>query len=1402
MRTPLPTLPVLALAGALLWLAPACTTGSAGADLPDAVSPDAVADGHTTILPLPIFTARARASVTQGNAPLEVQFEGEVTGEVGAEDVNLSWVFGDGDGSAELSPQHTFMKSGTYSVRFTATYVSPDGRSRKSSDTLSVKVLGCADLAWGKVTMASPVDVAPGDTVALQRGSLSNEGDRIASPFDVEVRLSADDALDETDAVLGSWTVESMDSGLLGDSMIDYAGKSFVVPSDFPEGNYYVFLVADAGGAINECSEDNNVASSTNNVTVDPAVAFKPDLTIQDVSFPTDLVVKQDQIISYSFSISNVGEGDAGQFKLGFWLSTDPTLDEDTDRVLFGPGDIGATMQQFAAGATLPFNKSYKIPDDLPDGDYWMIGKVDVQDQIAEESEDNNVAVSAQPFTMKHEVVQCFDLAFDGLNVTPLSTYWGGTVQLSATVSNPGTMPTPDGAEMRAYLSLQPSLNPANATVLGTFPLAPIAPGETVTVDQVVGIPSGIPVQPHRIGVILDPDKDLAECDEGNNAKIFPGEIAVTASASVDVAVSNIQFHPDTVQAGEKVKLAFTVTNSGSTGATAFTAAVVLSEDSTISISEATNGTDHVVAETVVSSVPAAGAEPQVVDVPIPLSLVHDVSTYTVGVILDIDKSLGSDQSASNNIGKAATPLTVEGAQGGCFEDDLESNNTLGTAADLSPGLHEGLGSCGDEDWYRVHVPVGHSLLVGMDSAPILSFEPVSSSLSLSLVDADGGVIDESLNAGDHQDVHLFTAAQDRDVSIRVAPEAGARASYSLDVAVLPPVEGVDLLAADVTAQPASLYPGGLLAVRWSDVNLGDQPAAPHTVRVWASEDATLDAGGDDLVVYEGTFGEVAPASSAERAVQIQLPTDLPGGTWRFLVETDADDDVLEVHEDNNVGVSDTVFIDPKLVCEDDELEPNNDPTLATPVTWADEGVILESSRVVCPKLDDWYAVELQQGDALSAKATYKHDPDKGSLAVELWDTTGTAMLLSEAAKDTVQLKLPWVWSAGTYFVRVRNQPVGGAEGPYVYNLSLTRAPGAEADACQGDVFEDDNSPATAAALGCGVQKATLCKGDVDVYRVELRAGDNLSVTMAHPSGGLKMQLFTDPDGPSVASKTGNGTLAYTVTEDQTAFLRVEPKGAATSLSTYDYTLTLDGVPGVDLSVDAMSLYADEVYQGDDALVSFEVVNACIDPAPASQASLWLSEDEALDEADVPLSTLDVPAVTGKGSAALSDKVQIPLSTTPGPYFLLVDADTTGLVAESNEANNASGVALAVAELCLPDAYEPNDLLAAAPAYAPVVAAPGAEGLSLCPYEVDWFMVDGHAGTTLTVGIHFDPAQGDLDLRLYDPAYSTSVPVASSSTDGGDEVVTFPVGVDGPFLVRINGFAGASASYQLTVSED
>ena len=66
----------------------------------------------------------ASADVTQGLAPLDVQFTATVVG--GDAPVTVSWNFGDGETSAEVSPAHTFTTPGTYGATVTATDATGD----------------------------------------------------------------------------------------------------------------------------------------------------------------------------------------------------------------------------------------------------------------------------------------------------------------------------------------------------------------------------------------------------------------------------------------------------------------------------------------------------------------------------------------------------------------------------------------------------------------------------------------------------------------------------------------------------------------------------------------------------------------------------------------------------------------------------------------------------------------------------------------------------------------------------------------------------------------------------------------------------------------------------------------------------------------------------------------------------------------------------------------------------------------------------------------------------------------------------------------------------------------------------------------------------------------------------
>lgn len=1385
----------------------ACGSGGGAADTsPDAeagLDDSGAAGGDDTVqVPLPVLRVAINASTLTGNAPLVVDFVAQVSGDTSAcATLSYAWVVNVTTTYDTAEFTHTFFSSGTAPIAVSLTCRTSDGRETQATDAVEVRTSGCADLLFDQVSLEPPVDVAPGDTVRLKQGKLYNEGDSITVPFAVHVVLSLDDIYDaETDVVVATKTFETMGSGLFTESSSDLAGLEFQVPETFEDGNYFVYVVADPTLVVNECRETNNIARSTNNLTVDASVAFKPDITVEAVS-PKEpgLVVNAGQNINYTFTIRNIGIGEASSFRIAVYLSTD-TIADAGDVVMAGPTDLGSSVNQMAVNASQGYFKSYTIPTSLPDGEYYIIVEVDPLQQLLEEDETNNLAVSAFPLTVAFEEAQCFDLMLAGLEVSPSITYWNGSVAVKTTVRNPGSQAVPAGAKVRALLSLQAALNPAVATKVGEWTLGEIAPGAELVLEEVVKIPNSIPVKPHYVGVILDPEGLFPECSEANNAGLYPDPVTIVATASVDLVEASVEFHPSAVAAGDEIKVTHRLTNTGSSAATPFRLVVALSPTPSPTVAEIKSGIASEIYSVLVPGVGAGEVLERVEKVVVPLALEHSITTWYVAVVADPDATQGSDKNKANNVAVGTGKLTVLDPKGGCFEDAREPDNTLSAGAVWKGGLIAAAGSCGNEDWLRVTVPKSSSLIATLTIRPLLSVLPVSSNLDLDLTSISGALLDSSQRSGDTEQVSVYNVDADTTFNLRVYPgSAGAKAQYDLNVEVRDSVPGVELLPDDVIALPSPLYPGGLLAVNWTDVNLGTQPSSAYAARIWASKDAVIEPAKDiDLGGFE--MEPVGAMATQARSANVLLPADLSGGQWRFLVQLDPGETSGDGDTSNNVGVSDEVFIDVLLTCADDGLEPNNGPSIASSLEFGGGTQAQASGLVVCPELDDWYAIPVTVGKQIQVTVSYPHLDSKGLIRVELWDPTGTQTLLSNASKGTSSVTLPWVWEAGTWYVRVANQAQGTSLAPYTYSLAVNTADGNPAAACEADDFEPNNAFIQPALIGCGLQTATLCRGDVDIYRVELYANQALDVTLEHLKGELEMRLMGGSGGTPIATKTGNGTLSYTTDEDRTVFLRVQAKTDPLALESFDYTLFMDGLTGTDLTVSEVGALLPSVYQGEDNLVDFALQNTCVDPSGPFAVRFWLSKDNRVDATDVELDTIEVADVAGKSSAALSQKVSVPFSTAPGPYWVLVEADADGDVAESNEGNNQNGVAVAIAALCLPDAFEPNDLLTTTSPFAPLVELPGASGLALCPFEVDWYAVQVPPGKTLRVAIDFDPNEGDLDLRVYDPGYSKTLPVGTSATKTAPEVLFYEPPVGGVVLLRVHGFDGASAVYDLELS--
>lgn len=105
---------------------------------------------------LPAVTAAA--DVTQGLAPLNVQFTATVVG--GDAPVTVAWNFGDGETSAEVAPAHVFNTPGSYGATVTATDATGDSAQATVLITVGNDAIPVVAISATPTSGAAPLPVA------------------------------------------------------------------------------------------------------------------------------------------------------------------------------------------------------------------------------------------------------------------------------------------------------------------------------------------------------------------------------------------------------------------------------------------------------------------------------------------------------------------------------------------------------------------------------------------------------------------------------------------------------------------------------------------------------------------------------------------------------------------------------------------------------------------------------------------------------------------------------------------------------------------------------------------------------------------------------------------------------------------------------------------------------------------------------------------------------------------------------------------------------------------------------------------------------------------------------------------------------------------------------------------
>jgi RHS repeat-associated protein len=278
-----------------------------------------------------------------------------------------------------------------------------------------------ADLQVASVT--APLSAASGDLLTVSYAVVNAGLGRTSSEWWADsVVLSKDDIFGNADDVnIGS--LYHSNSLAPGES---YQGSgSFRLPIDL-EGDYHVWVCADAWGWVTELNSDSNnqsVAAGTTSISLTPT----PDLVMSALQAVDQGV--SGQSLQVDWTVHNNGAETSGGWRQVFYLSRDGVLDRTSD-IYLGYADSPATL---AADADATFSNFFRIPYGIS-GKYYLFGVVDSNNAIYERGgEGNNSALDTTAVQITPSMP--VDLVA-GVITVPVNGISGAQASISYTVTN------------------------------------------------------------------------------------------------------------------------------------------------------------------------------------------------------------------------------------------------------------------------------------------------------------------------------------------------------------------------------------------------------------------------------------------------------------------------------------------------------------------------------------------------------------------------------------------------------------------------------------------------------------------------------------------------------------------------------------------------------------------------------------------------------------------------------------------------------------------------------------------------------------------------------------------------------------------------------------------------------
>lgn len=1202
-----------------------------------------------------------------GYVGVDASFELLVTPGANTTAEGMTWQVDFGDG-AQVSgdgvsgtARHAFERGGEYEVIVKAVFDSVEvGRT-----TVNYRVLSPVDLELDSIRGA-PANLRTEEDITVSLVMHNNTATDVVAEFAVGVYLSTSASVTAEDVgdlpFLGNLAIQGTgpDDPVIVSGDERSAGITTMIPANVPSGDYFVVGLIDPDLQVGDTNRTNNLRVSAGIVRIDNVMDSIPDVTIANAVVIPDRAYPTLNTITRGFTVQNLSNVDAFGVVHRTYLSVGDNILDATDDLIFesDPFDVvGRGLVEINPTAIVLDNEI--TPPEMQELKVYVLIVLEVTDG-AENNLDNNMA--AFEILVTDQPVEGPDLAVKAFTVSPDRTFLNGTLEVSATIANEGTIDVGSffcgiylGANPRVNTQADPRLDNINIPALGSE--------ESVVEERLIVVPGLYDPGTYYVYIVCDPQNALQEAFRSNNSYVYLSPIVITDEVDVDIYPESV-VAPAQVTDGGTFDVAINVCVLGSNPSGATQGKIWLSPGLNVNY----NATP-----TLTFDVPnVLPGECEEVIVTLDADCLDFVDRYTVGVELDSTKVL-PENDETNNRKAASGSTTIQGDYCACVEDSYEPNDRSLDAKLIPPGpLSAAVCLAGTCDFFAVDVAQNDSLIVRN------TFDGSKGRLTTTLFEPSGVQAIDNDTALDTQEVATFLVPQTGRYIFSVCGTGGTRNLYDLDVQVIPQAVGVDIVARDLSIPASTSYSvGANLDIGLRVYNVGQTTASPFEAAVVISSNQIV-GDADDVPVTSIQVQSLAGGAFRDIVIPSVLPTSLTDGDYYIAVNLDPAGQLLEANRVNNFAVSRKISVVTQCY---DPLEPNDSFAGAKTVTAGSF-----NNLVACTAAPDVYRLCLADGKKFTAKILF--DPAAADIDMELFNEQFQLIGSSATSAGVEQVSRDYVNGSQCFYLRTVVIALPGQIVETSYTMDIDVQDVDPALLC-ASAFEPNDSFNTSSSLLAATSQAfslDRCPStDTDFFYVDLTASQRVSFTASlvpiAQQGTLRLQLYlpSRTPGPNIETAPGvpSASLAdYLVPQTGRYFLQVTVSGSQRNVT---YDLDVSGLAGVDLQPNNLAIGPGSYRANDEIRFGFVLANLGTTSVTTPGYELFYGTSATPNMAsDISLGTYVAPTIAGNSSASVADRANVPGSAAAGQGYLHLVIDPAGTTGDVNTANNIMTIPITI----------------------------------------------------------------------------------------------------------------------------